>query len=51
MKLNGWLPAQDRVVDVMEYLVRFMLLPRRVDYLTERYTERATAAPRFAEEM
>ncbi|MDH7798297.1 MULTISPECIES: arsenical resistance protein ArsH [unclassified Beijerinckia] len=45
-------PYYDRIVDVMEELVKFTLLTReRSSYLTSRYSERKEAADRLSERM
>jgi len=45
-------PYYDRIVDVMEELVKFTLLTRGASsYLTDRYSERKEAAARLAERM
>ena len=45
-------PYYDRIVDVMEELVKFTLLTRGASsYLTDRYSERKEAATKFAERM
>ena len=42
-------PYYDRLVDVMEELVKFTLMVRdRSDYLTSRYSERTEAVPKLA---
>jgi arsenic resistance protein ArsH len=42
----------DRIVDVMEGLVKFTLLTRGVSsYLTDRYSERKEAAAKLAERI
>jgi arsenical resistance protein ArsH len=42
---SDWIPLSDRIVDVMEDLVKFTLLTRdRADYLVDRYCERKESA-------
>jgi len=45
-------PYYDRIVDVMEELMKFALLTRgRIDYLTDRYNERKESAAQLTKRV